>query len=53
MVALTAGGVGGLAKGQHIDATDVHPARVWGTLLKAHGLSDTIGEVSGVVPGLL
>ena len=54
MFALTAGGAGGLVRGQHLDGAGAHPARVLLTAMKAAGVeTDALGEVTGVVPGLL
>ncbi len=53
MAALVSGGVGGLKRGVHLRAPDVHPARVLLTALRALGSSSTtLGEVSDEVPGL-
>jgi hypothetical protein len=55
MVALVAGTGGGLKGGEHVvaPATASHPANVLVSALKSVGVaSDTLGEVSGVVPGL-
>jgi hypothetical protein len=54
MVALVGGRVGGLKGGQHFVATGMHPANVLVTAMQAVGLqTDTLGQVSGVIPGLL
>lgn len=54
MVALVAGRVGGLVNGQHIVADGMHPANVIVTAMQALGMTtDTLGEISGTIPGLL
>ncbi len=53
MVMLVAGRVGGLVHGSHIVANGLHPANVIVTAMQAIGMDvDTLGEVSGPVPGL-
>lgn len=54
MVMLTAGRAGGLVHGEHVVATDQHPANVLVSAMQAVGMeTDTLGEISGTVPGLL
>ena len=54
MMAIVAGGGGAVRTGQHIVARDAHPAQVLVTALQAVGVeTDTLGEVSGTVDGLL
>lgn len=53
MVVLVAGGTaGGIKPGRHVVATGMHPAHVMCSAMKACGLNPTLGETSGVVPGL-
>jgi hypothetical protein len=53
MVMLVAGRVGGLVHGSHILGNGLHPANVIITAMQAIGMqTDTLGEVSGTVPGL-
>jgi hypothetical protein len=53
MVMLVAGGAGGLKGGLHLPTNGLHPANVLLTALRALGYSsNTLGEVSGEVPGL-
>jgi hypothetical protein len=53
MAMLVSGGAGGLKTGLHLKATGLHPANVLLTALRAVGYqSNTLGEVSGEVPGL-
>jgi hypothetical protein len=53
MIAIVGGHAGGLRVGQHIVATDKHPAQVVLTAMNAVGVSGGLGEVSGTIPGLL
>jgi hypothetical protein len=53
MIALVAGRVGGLVAGQHIVATDAHPAQVLISALSALGVAEELGEISGGIPGLI
>jgi hypothetical protein len=55
MGALIMGKAGGLhaSPGQHIVATDTHPATVITTALSALGLPAQLGAVSGTIPGLI
>ena len=53
MACLIAGRAGGLRGGQHIVATDMHPGNVLNTAMRAVGVDQDLGEVVGVVPGLL
>jgi hypothetical protein len=55
MACLVAGGAGGLVRGEHLVAPQDrnHPANVLVTLMNAVGVeTDTLGEVSGAMPGL-
>lgn len=53
MVSLVGGRAGGLSPGQHIVATDVHPAAVTLTAMQAVGADEpALGEVSDTVPEL-
>jgi len=53
MAVLVSGGVGGLKRGHHLKATNLHPAQVLLTTLRALGAtSNSLGEVSGEIPGL-
>jgi Protein of unknown function (DUF1552) len=52
MACLIAGRAGGLKPGQHVAATGKHPANVVVSAMKAVGLPETLGEVSGAIPGL-
>lgn len=55
MIMFIAGKAGGLnqAGGTHIRATGQHPAKVINTALKAVGIDHNMGEVNGIIPGLL
>jgi hypothetical protein len=54
MACLIAGRAGGLKTGIHVDANGMHPANVLITAMNAVGVqTNTLGEVSGVVPELL
>lgn len=54
MIALVGGRAGGLVPGVHISAPGMHPANAVVTALQAVGLTGgTLGEVSGVIPGLI
>lgn len=53
MACMIAGRAGGLKGGQHIVATDMHPGNVLNTAMKAVGVDQQLGEVVGVIPGLL
>ncbi|MBX7101310.1 MAG: DUF1552 domain-containing protein [Myxococcaceae bacterium] len=53
MVALIAGGAGGLRQGEHVPAPGKHPAQVLLTLMQAVGVSRPgLGELTGALPGL-
>jgi hypothetical protein len=53
MAMLVAGGAGGLKGGLHLPSPGLHPANVLLTALRAVGYSsNTLGEISGEVPGL-
>jgi hypothetical protein len=52
MACLIAGRAGGLKPGQHVVATGKYPAHVLVSAMKAVGLPETLGEVSGAIPGL-
>jgi hypothetical protein len=52
MACLIAGRAGGLKPGQHVAATGKHPANVVISAMKAVGLPETLGEVSGAIPAL-
>lgn len=47
MVYLLAGRAGGLSPGQHIRRPDQHPSLVMTTAMRALGLPDQLGEISG------
>lgn len=53
MAVLVAGRAGGLVGGQHIRAPGVHPVRVINTAMRAVGVEQDLGEVSGTIDGLL
>ncbi|MBK6921239.1 MAG: DUF1552 domain-containing protein [Deltaproteobacteria bacterium] len=54
MVALVGGRTGGLMPGVHISAPGMHPANAVLTAMQAAGLqTDTLGEISGAIPGLI
>ena len=55
MVALTAGGAGGMREGEHIVAPNgTHPVNVLITAMNAVGVTqNTLGEIQGAVPQLL
>jgi hypothetical protein len=54
MVALVAGHAGGLVHGSHIVANGMHPSNVIISAMQAVGMdTDTLGEISGTIPGLL
>ncbi len=54
MAMLIGGHAGGLMTGQHIDAGGAHPVRALITAMQAAGhTGDTLGEVTGTIPGLL
>jgi hypothetical protein len=55
MVVLLAGLAGGLNKsgGQHLRRADSHPAQVLNTAMKAVGVNQQLGEVSGTIDGLI
>ncbi|MFO0712079.1 MAG: DUF1552 domain-containing protein [Sandaracinus sp.] len=46
MVALLAGGAGGMTHGQHVDGGAMHPASVFVSAMQAVGVTDALGEVS-------
>jgi len=50
-VMLLAGRSGGLQSGQHLDLTgeDLHPAVVMNTAMRAVGVDETLGEISGTL----
>ena len=53
MVVLLAGRAGGLRPGKHIAATNLHPARVLVSAMKAVGYTgNALGEVTGDIPEL-
>jgi Protein of unknown function (DUF1552) len=52
MACLIAGRAGGLKPGQHVAATGKHPANVLISAMKAVGLPEKLGEVSGALPAL-
>jgi hypothetical protein len=52
MAVCVAGGAGGLVRGEHIVATDLHPVNVLNTAMHAVGVNQDLGEVTGEVPGL-
>jgi hypothetical protein len=53
MVALVAGRAGGLAAGTHVQTSGLHPASVLISAMNAAGVAtDTLGEISGEIPGL-
>jgi hypothetical protein len=45
MIALLAGGAGGMTHGQHLDGDTKHPSSVFVTALQAVGAADALGEV--------
>ena len=55
MAMLVAGGAGGLLQGEHIVAPSGanHPGNVVVSAMRAVGVDEDFGEVSGVMPGLL
>lgn len=53
MACMIAGRAGGLKGGQHLVATGMHPGNVLNTAMRAVGVDQDLGEVVGVVPGLL
>lgn len=53
MACMIAGRAGGLKGGQHLAAEGLHPGNVLNTAMKAVGVDAQLGEVVGVVPGLL
>ena len=53
MACMIAGRAGGLKGGQHVVATDMHPGNVLNTAMRAVGVDKDLGEVVGVIPGLL
>ena len=54
MACLVAGRAGGLKSGVHIKHEGGHPAQVLITAMNAMGMAtNELGEVSGMVPGLL
>ena len=53
MACMIAGRAGGLKGGQHLVATGMHPGNVLNTAMRAGGVDQDLGEVVGVVPGLL
>jgi hypothetical protein len=53
MACMIAGRAGGLKGGQHIVAQDMHPGNVLNTAMRAVGVDKDLGEVVGVIPGLL
>ena len=52
MAVCVAGGAGGLVQGEHVVATGLHPVNVLNTAMKAVGVDEDLGEVTGTVPGL-
>jgi hypothetical protein len=51
---LVGGHAGGLVTGTHIDAGRAHPARALISAMQAAGYTgDTLGEVTGTIPGLI
>jgi hypothetical protein len=52
MICLIAGRAGGLDAGKHVVATDMHPCNVLNSALRAVGVDDEMGEVSGVIDDL-
>lgn len=53
MCCLLAGRAGGLAAGQHVRTDGAHPAQVFNTALRALGIAQDLGEISGTIDGLL
>lgn len=53
-VMLLGGRSGGLVPGQHIDRTgeDLHPAMVTNTAMRAVGVNETLGEITGTLDAL-
>lgn len=52
MIAVFAGRAGGLKPGQHVVATDRHPAEVVLTALRAVGHAGPLGDMTSTIPGL-
>jgi hypothetical protein len=52
MAALIAGRAGGLKPGKHVVATGKYPANVLISAMKAVGMPEKLGEVSGAIPDL-
>ena len=53
MICLCAGRAGGLVAGEHIPAPGLHPVNVLNTAMRAVGVEQDLGEVTGIIPGLL
>jgi len=54
MAMLVGGHAGGLVTGQHISTSGAHPAQALITAMQAAGYTgDTLGEVTGTIPGLI
>jgi hypothetical protein len=52
MCCLIAGRAGGLAAGQHVVASGMHPAHVLNSAMEAVGVSRSLGEVEGTIAAL-
>jgi hypothetical protein len=52
MCVLVAGRAGGLKPGKHVVATGKHPAQVVNSAMRAVGVNQDLGEVSGTLPEL-
>lgn len=53
MIVTTAGRAGGMVAGEHIDGGGLHPVNVLNTAMRAVGVDADLGEVTGIVPGLM
>ena len=53
MCMLLAGRAGGLQAGQHVATNNAHPGQVFNTAMRALGVNQDLGEVSGTIDGLL
>jgi hypothetical protein len=53
MIVTTAGRAGGFVAGEHIDGGGLHPVNVLNTAMRAVGVDQDLGEVTGIVPALL
>ncbi len=53
MCMLLAGRAGGLQAGQHVVTNNAHPGQVFNTAMRALGVNQELGEVTGIIEGLL